>query len=269
MSQSSQQRVALVTGASSGFGWLIAEQLSRDGLRTFGTSRAGRPGPSGVEMVELDVRSDDSVQACLQSVRSRAGRIDVLVNNAGVLDVGTAEERTVADVRALFETNFFGVVRLTNGVLPEMRERGAGQIVNIGSLAGLIAPPGEAIYAASKFALEGYCEALSYEIAPFGVSVSLIEPGFFKTSLGESVPEVVGNIEAYDRFREAIRSSIAQRINTGGDPQMVAQLVSRVVQSKRPKLRYRVGSDAIWLPRMRRLMPERLFMWGLRREFGI
>lgn len=248
---------------------MIAEQLRRDGLRTFGTSRSGRPGPGGVEMVALDVRDDDSVGACIRAVRDRAGGIDVLVNNAGVLDVGPAEERTAADVRALFETNFFGVVRMTNGVLPEMRGQGSGRIVNVSSLAGLLAPPGEAAYAASKFALEGYSEALSYEVAPFGVSVSLIEPGFFKTSIGESVPDVSGSIGAYDRFREAIRSSIERSLSEGGDPEVVARLVSRVVQTERPKLRYRVGSDATWLPRMRRVMPARLYAWGLRREFGI
>lgn len=265
--------VALVTGASSGFGRHIAESLSRAGFRTFGTSRSGRPGSEGVEMVALDVQDDDSVAACVEAVRAKAGAIHILVNNAGVLDVGPAEECSVSEVRALFETNFFGVIRMTNAVLPEMRARRSGRIINIGSLAGLLPPPGEAAYAASKFALEGYSEALSIEVAPFGVKVSLIEPGFHKTGMGhgdgQGGAEPSGSIRDYDKFREAVQTSIARSLEGGGDPREVAEVVCRVVEAERPRLRYRVGSDAKWLPRLRKLLPESLYLWGLRREFGI
>lgn len=264
------QPVALVTGASSGFGRLTAERLSQDGFRTFGTSR--RPVSSevsGVEMLRLDVRSDDSVTACVDEVKSRSGRIDVVVNNAGILNVGAAEEYTLEEAKALFETNFFGVVRVTNAVLPSMREAGSGRVINVSSLAGLLAPPGEAFYAASKFAIEGYSEALSYEVAPFGIAISLIEPGFFKTNLNRTNPELSGSIRAYDSFRQAIRASIQKNLDSGGDPAEIADLVSRVARSQQTKLRYRVGGDAVWTPRLRRLMPEKLYIWGLRREFGI
>ncbi len=220
-------------------------------------------------MVELDVRSDASVAACLETIRERAGHVDVLVNNAGVLDVGPAEERTIEEARAVFETNFFGVVRLTHAVLPSMRERGGGRIINIGSLAGLVAPPGEAFYAASKHALEGYSEALSYEVAPFGVFVSILEPGFLKTALGESAPSIPARIADYDTFRPIVAAAIERSLKTGADPEGVAEAVSQIVRSERPRLRYRLGRDAVWVPRMKALLPESMFAAGLKRNFGI
>lgn len=261
--------VALVTGASSGLGSSIARRLARGGFLTFGTSRTARPSVDGVEMVELDVRSDESVAACLGEIHERAGGIDVLVNNAGVLDVGPAEERTLDEARAVFETNFFGVVRLTHAVLPEMRARGSGRIINIGSLAGLVAPPGEAFYSASKHALEGYSEALYYEVAPFGISVSIIEPGFLKTGLGESASELPGRIADYDELRPRLAAAISQSLQSGADPESVVDTIFQIVQAERPRLRYRLGRDAVWVPRMKSILPESLFTSALKRRFGI
>jgi short-subunit dehydrogenase len=123
---------------------------------------------------------------CVKTVLDSEGRIDVLVNNAGTTHLSLAEETDVDEARAVFETNFFGIVRMTNAVLPAMRARKSGRIINIGSVAGLVAIPGQAFYTASKFALEGYTEALCYEVEPFGVHVSLIEPGFYRTRLQEA-----------------------------------------------------------------------------------
>ncbi|WP_156037329.1 SDR family NAD(P)-dependent oxidoreductase, partial [Glycomyces tenuis] len=150
-------------------------------FRTFGTSRRERPDTDGVDMLRLDVRSADSVRQCVDRVLSEAGRIDVLVNNAGTMHQGLAEEASLDEARAAFETNFFGVVRLTDAVLPLMRQRRSGRVVNIGSLAAWIGEPGEGFYAASKAALARYTEALGYETRSLGIRVSLIEPGAFVT----------------------------------------------------------------------------------------
>src|SRR2546422_6503660 len=172
-------QTVLVTGASSGIGQATAQLLAERGHRVFGTTRKpGAAQASGFTMVGLDVRSDDSVRGCVDQVLSQAGRLDVLVNNAGYTLMGAAEETSVAEAKAQFETNFFGVVRMVNAVLPGMRAAGAGKIINISSLAGNTAIPFSAFYSATKFALEGYSESLWYEVSPFGISVSLVEPGF-------------------------------------------------------------------------------------------
>jgi NAD(P)-dependent dehydrogenase (short-subunit alcohol dehydrogenase family) len=171
MRTKSEQNV-LITGASSGIGQATARLFAEEGFRVFGTSRRKRPDENGVEMVELDVRSDDSVEHCVAEVLARAGRIDVLVNNAGVAPVSIAEETTMEDARAVFETNFFGAVRMTNAVLPDMRDRRQGRIINVGSLAAWVGEPGEAFYAASKAALARYSEALRYEVSQGSVAAA-------------------------------------------------------------------------------------------------
>jgi NAD(P)-dependent dehydrogenase (short-subunit alcohol dehydrogenase family) len=157
--------------------------FAAEGFRVFGTSRHSRPDMGGVEMLHLDVRSDASVTHCVADVMTRAGRIDVLVNNAGIEHIAVAEETTMEDARAVFDTNFFGVVRMTDAVLPHMRAQRRGCIINVGSLAAWVGEPGEAFYGASKRALAGYTEALRHEVWPLGLHVSLIEPGAFKTNI--------------------------------------------------------------------------------------
>src|SRR6058998_1295203 len=180
-------QTVLVTGTSSGIGQAIARLLAERGFNVFGTARkpaAGRS--SNVTMVALDVRSDDSVRSCVQQVLSQTGRIDVLVNNAGYTLMGAAEETSLDEAKAQLETNFFGVVRMVKAVLPRMRKAGSGKIINIGSLAGITAIPFGSFYTASKFALEGYTEALWHELRPFGIHATLIEPGFVSTPIGDS-----------------------------------------------------------------------------------
>jgi short-subunit dehydrogenase len=181
------QRVVLITGASSGVGQSTARLLAHRGYKVFGTSR--NPGGSAiipaVEMLPLDVRADDSVQACVEAVSSRSGRLDVLINNAGQELAGAVEEVSAEECRAQFETNFFGVVRMVNAVLPLMRRQNRGHIINAGSLSGLSPIPFLGIYSATKFALEGYTEALRHEVKPFNIRVSLTEAGFLKTAHDE------------------------------------------------------------------------------------
>src|SRR5262245_27445041 len=182
---SSNQKVILITGASSGVGQSTARLLSRKGYKIFGTSRnpANAEAIPDVEMLPLDVRSDDSVAACLKAVADEAGRIDVLVNNAAYELAGAIEEISIDEAKAQFETNFFGAVRMVQAVLPSMRQHKQAQIINVSSLSGVSSIPFMGIYSASKFALEGYTEALRMEVAPLNIHVSLTEAGFLKTPM--------------------------------------------------------------------------------------
>ena len=150
-----ESRIALVTGASSGFGEQIARVLSESGFRVFGTSRNPKPDENDWEWVTLDVTSQESIEQCVAEVKEKAGTIDLLVNNAGRSHFSVIEETSVDDARQMFEINFWGVVHLTSAVLPIMREKRSGKIINVGSLAGLVGTPGQGVYAASKHALEG------------------------------------------------------------------------------------------------------------------
>jgi short-subunit dehydrogenase len=253
-------QTVLVTGASSGIGQAIAQLLTARGFTVFGTSRK----PTG-NLIPLDVRSDDSVRACVE----RVGKIDVLVNNAGYSLMGSAEETSLDEAKAQLETNFFGVVRMVKAVLPGMRKAGAGKIITIGSLAGITAIPFGAFYTASKFALEGYTEALWHELRPFGIHVTLIEPGFIATPIGESTQIAAAPLSAYDGVRQRATHALDQHVKDGISPDAVAQRVLRVIQSRSPTLRYRVGTDAAWFPRLKSVLPWPLFAIGVRRTFAV
>jgi NAD(P)-dependent dehydrogenase (short-subunit alcohol dehydrogenase family) len=178
-----ERGIALVTGASSGIGLATARALRRDGYRVFGTSRKPMAETEqGVMMLVCDVTDDASVQALVDDVVDRAGRIDLLVNNAGIGLLGGAEESSPTQARALFDVNVFGVLRMTNAVLPIMRRQGSGRIVNLGSLVGLIPAPFNALYSSSKHAIEGYSESLDHEVRTQGIRVVLVEPGGIRTS---------------------------------------------------------------------------------------
>jgi NADP-dependent 3-hydroxy acid dehydrogenase YdfG len=266
----SEAKIALVTGASSGFGQATAILLSSKGYRVFGTSRKEqRNAHPNVHMLLLDVRSESSVHECIGRLFASAKRIDLLVNNAGEAHVSPAEETSLTEATRIIDTNFFGVVRVTNAVLPFMRQQRAGRIINVGSLAGLVGVPGQAFYSASKFALEGYSEALAMEVHDFNINVSLIEPGFYKTHLHESVTHDSHEIPDYNAMRGILQESIRRSIVEGDDPQEVAELIARVAVSGSPKLRYRVGSGAVWVPRLKTMVPEKSFQRGMRRRFNL
>src|SRR4051795_12235437 len=177
-------QVALVTGASSGIGEAAARELVDAGFTVYGTNRKAVAGEQrdGVTFLPLDVTDDASVAIAVGDVLARSGRIDVLVNNAGFGVAGAAEESSVEQARALFETNVFGLMRVTRAVLPVMRAQGSGRIINVSSIVGLIPVPFMALYASSKHALEGYSESLDHEVREHGVRVLLVEPGFTKTA---------------------------------------------------------------------------------------
>src|SRR5262249_53582283 len=183
-----KKRIALVTGAASGLGRAIALALNEAGFSVFGTSRRPVLGsmPPEFPMLRLDVRSDDSVRAAMEELRSRAGRLDVLVNNAGFRFLGAVEETSVDEAKDVFETNFFGAHRVIVAALPLLREAGGGRIVNITSLSGLNALPFGAVYSASKWALEGYSESLRHEVKALGIFASIVEPGAIRSETREA-----------------------------------------------------------------------------------
>lgn len=262
-------RVVLVTGASSGIGRVTARLLAKRGARVFGTSRRQRPREGGVEMVSLDLRSTASVQDCVDRVLARAGRIDVLVNNAGAVHEGFAEETTEADAAAVMDVNFFGTVRLVNAVLPGMRVRREGRIVNVGSLAAWIGEPGEAFYAASKAALARYTEALRHEVWHLGITVCLVEPGAFTTEVLDAASASRPTIADYDGPRERAQRALHTALLRGGRPRDAAAVIARVTATPAPRARYHAGRDSAWVPYLTTLLPQRLVDLALRRSYRL
>ena len=267
----SERKVVLITGASSGIGQSTARLLTQRGFTVFGTSRksSGIDAIPGVEVLPLDVRIDESVDACLEAVSKQAERVDIVINNAGYELGGAIEETTLEEVKAQFETNFYGVARMIKAVLPIMRRQGKGQIINISSLAGLVPVPFLGIYSASKFALEGYTEGLRHELKPFNIQVSLVEPGFIKTNLASNRQYTADQISDYERWRQRAFEAMRQYEEKAPEPTLVAECVLRVIESKSPKLRYRVGKDATRTTRLRRFLPESLFEQGTRSHFRL
>lgn len=262
-------RTVLVTGASSGIGRACALGFAARGWRVFGTSRQERADEHGVTMVRLDVRSGDSVRSCVDEVLRRAPRIDVLVNNAGVMHSGFAEETSVAGAQSVLDVNLLGTVRVTNAVLPGMRARRQGRVINVGSLAGWIGEPGEGFYAASKAALARYTEALRLEVRHLGVTVCLVEPGAFASNVVAAASTATATIGDYDGFRERARDTLHRTIRRGGDPREVAELVVRIAHGRSPRPRYGVGREAWLVPRLTTLLPGRLVDHLLRRAYGL
>lgn len=263
--------VVLVTGASSGNGAAIAALLAERGYRVFGTSRqpARARQASGFDLVELDVRSEESAHACVAAVLERAGRLDVLVNNAGYELAGAIEETSLDEARAQFDTNFFGVMRMVKAALPHMRERRSGRIVNISSLAGLATTPFMSMYSASKFALESFTAALRIEVRPFGIHVSEVEAGFLDTPMKTHRQHAAQRIADYDAARDRAFESIAEQETRGPGPELVAHAVLRIAGSPNPRLRYLIGRQARSVALLQRFLPDELFQQGLKRTFRL
>jgi len=265
----SEPRVVLITGASSGFGRATASLLADRGFRVFGTSRKPRSDKGdGFEMLQLDVNFDESVDACVGALNQRTGRLDILINNAGYVLTGAVEETSIHEVKSQFETNFFGAMRMVKAVLPTMRKQGFGQIINISSVAGLIAEPFAGFYSASKFALEGYTEALRHEVKRFNIKVSLVEPGFFKTNIANASIESAESIDDYSGMRQRARSISREHIQKGLDPEIVADTIRRIIESRSPRLRYKVGKEK-WSPLIKGIVPESIFEFGTRRYWKL
>ena len=266
----SDQRVVLITGASSGVGQSTARLLSQRGYKVFGTSRqSSTESAPAMEMLQLDVRADDSVRACVEAVMGRSGRLDVLINNAGYELAGALEELSSEEIRAQFETNFFGVVRMVDAVLPQMRRQKHGHIINVSSLSGLSAIPFLGVYSASKFALEGYTEALRHEVKPFDIHVSLTEAGFLNTPMMKHRQLAANRVAEYEPWRERALNAIRTQEERGPGPEAVAERLLDIVSSRTPRLRYLIGGQAKMVARLRRFLPAGMYEYGVRRTFSI
>jgi NAD(P)-dependent dehydrogenase (short-subunit alcohol dehydrogenase family) len=259
--------VVLITGVSSGIGRAVAGAFAAKGFEVFGTSRNPQrtePVP-GVELVQLDVADDASVAAAVSTVVQRAGRIDILVNNAGVGVFGAAEETSIAQAQQLFDTNFFGLVRLTREVLPHLRAQGSGRIINIGSVLGFLPSPYGSFYAASKHAVEGYSESLDHETREFGVRVSVVEPGYTNTSFEANATDADSPIDSYAPIREHVKQVIGKAVRAGDAPAVVAQVVLKAATRRTPKLRYPAGPLARQLTVLKKFAPAALLDKGIRK----
>jgi NAD(P)-dependent dehydrogenase (short-subunit alcohol dehydrogenase family) len=267
----STESIALVTGASSGIGKATAERLAAGGFKVYGTSRRGtHTGQSSVEMLSLDVTRDESVAAAVGELLRREGRIDLLVNNAGfgVAPAG-AEESSIEQARSIFETNFFGIIRMTRAVVPHMRKQEGGRIINIGSVLGFLPMPYGALYAATKHAIEGYSESLDHELRTWGIRVSVIEPAYTKTPFDANLLEPDAKLDAYRDIRAAVSRRVKEVMSTADHPDVVANVVLKAARAARPKLRYTAGGLASRLRFLRTFAPAGLVDAGIRKDLRL
>jgi NAD(P)-dependent dehydrogenase (short-subunit alcohol dehydrogenase family) len=270
--------IVLITGCSSGFGMLAALEFARRGDRVFASMRntaksgaldgAAQLDDLKLEVIQLDVNDESSVQQAVQHVVDSAGRIDVLVNNAGIGKQGPLEEFDDDEVKAVFETNVFGAIRAMRAVLPHMRAQNGGCIINVSSLAGVVSPPYESVYSASKHALEAASESLYYEVQPWNIRVSLIEPGGFETEIERNMqpPRRHGEGSPYlareQRFREALTRLPAA--GARGNAKDVANLIVEVAHTEKPKLRYLAGQDAELVASVRKQLDDEAYEQAMR-----
>jgi NAD(P)-dependent dehydrogenase (short-subunit alcohol dehydrogenase family) len=262
-------KVILITGASSGIGLACADHLTARGWRVVGASRRGLS-PAPWHAIAMDVDDDQSVAAGVAKVVEEYGRLDAVVANAGWGLAGAVERTSTADAKAQLETNFFGVVRVVGAALPVMRRAGGGRVVIMSSIGGVVGIPFQAFYCASKFALEGYGEALAYEVDPYGIHVTLVEPGNFRTGFTASRRKIP--IEPHDPYSAAEAKAVAimeaDEVK-GADPLLVAHTVEKLLHAKRPPRRVSVGK---WDERIgviaKRVIPFRVFERAARGPLG-
>lgn len=265
---SSSTKVVLVTGGSSGIGKAICTRLAAQGHTVFGTMRKVGEQPQGYRLITMDLVDDATVQQAVDEVMAAAGRIDVVVNNAGLGIQGATEDLLPAQAMALFDANVLGAHRVCRAVLPQMRAQNSGLIINITSLAANFGLPYRGFYSASKAALERYTETLSMEVQPFGIHVVSVQPGEYKTNIGANRirPVVIG--EAYKKGYERAMELLGGSLHYSHDPDEVAVLVQKIMGAARPKTVYHAAHGlqqaAVWL---KKLLPGRLFQRLMMREY--
>lgn len=277
------QKVAIVTGSSSGIGFETSLTLARNGFHTYATMRnmEGEKSKPLTEVakneklqlraIELDVDNDKSVIDAINTIVEERERIDVLINNAGYALGGALEDSSMDEIKAQFETNFFGAVRATKAVLPVMRRQGAGKIVNITSMGGRIAIPLSSSYHGSKFALEGLSESIRYELEPFGIKVILIEPGAVGSNFWKNIKIAKSSSDSnspYTQFGNKILKAYEQMEQNTISPSVVAKTILDAVTSNNPQLRYVVGEDAAKTLEARKNMPDNEFGDLIKKQFG-
>jgi NADP-dependent 3-hydroxy acid dehydrogenase YdfG len=277
---SSASGTVLITGCSSGIGRATAERLAQGGWTVYATARridAIQPlAEQGCKLLALDVCDEQSMSAAVRAVEDADGAVDVLVNNAGYSQSGAVEEVPLEQVRRQFETNVFGLVRLTQLVLPGMRRQGSGKIVNISSMGGRLTFPGGGFYHGTKHAVEAISDAMRFEVRGFGIDVIVIEPGLIKTSFGdtavESIRDATPDEGPYAEFNAAVANATAGAYEgplarLGGGPDGVAKTIEKAIRARRPKARYPVTPSARLILMQRRLLPDRAWDAFLRSQF--
>lgn len=262
-------KVVVITGASSGIGAATARLLAENGYRVFGGART--PGRvhsmPGVEFGTLDVTDDASVDSFIGWVLSETGKIDVLVNNAGISLLGPVENTSIDEAAAVFDTNVFGPLRMIRAVLPSMRGARSGLIINISSVLGFLPAPFMGIYASSKHALEGLSESLDHEIREFNVRVVLLEPTFTNTNLDVNAAHTEAPLGAYAHQFEATIKTVQAQIKSASPPTLVAGKILAAITGPY-KMRQPAGGQATLLSRLRRFMPAKAVDGSLRKTFG-
>ena len=263
--------IALVTGASSGIGEATAKRLTKAGYKVYGTSRRGaQAGQRTFEILPLDVTSEESVEAAVKEVLRLHGRIDLLVNNAGFgVAPAAAEESSIDQARAIFDTNFFGIIRMTRAVVPHMRQQGSGRIINIGSVLGFLPMPYMALYSATKHAVAGYSESLDHELRTMGIRVSVIEPAYIKTPFDANFMAPDAPLDEYREVRSAVDKRVKEVVEGADGPEVVAETVLQAALAARPKLRYTAGGLAGRLRLLRRFAPAGLVDAGIRKDLRL
>ena len=262
-------KVAIVTGSSSGIGYETALILARNGFRTFASMRNLEKGKTisdiatkeklELHIIKLDVTDERSVTDAIKTIKADAGRIDVLVNNAGYGLAGSLEDLSMSEIKAQFETNVFGLIRVTQAVLPTMREQKSGIIVNISSIGGKVAIPLQSPYHSTKFAVEGLSESIAYDLEPFGIKVVIIEPGAIKTNFetGMVVAQNTQNPKSpYYNKMQKLQSSINSHFKDGTTPAKVAEVILNAITTPNPNLRYTVGEDAAMIAQKRKELSD-------------
>jgi NAD(P)-dependent dehydrogenase (short-subunit alcohol dehydrogenase family) len=271
-------KIALVTGSSSGIGFETSLALARNGFHTFATMRdLGKDEKIkqviekedlSIEILELDVDSKESVNQAIKIILEKKDRIDVLVNNAGYGMWGTVEDVSINEFKEQFETNFFSIIRLIQKVAPIMRKQGTGNIVNISSVAGRIGFPVSPAYISSKFALEGLSESLRFELMPFGVNVIIIEPGVIKTNFFDSMKlsEKSQQDSTYKEITDKVISGVKMMAEMGTDPKEVSDTVMKALKDEKPLPRYVVGNDAMMFLEAKKMKTDIEFENYLKKE---
>jgi NAD(P)-dependent dehydrogenase (short-subunit alcohol dehydrogenase family) len=284
-------RVAVVTGSSSGIGFETALLLARSGFHTYATMRNLEKSKNITEIanteklplrvVQLDVNDDISVKDAIDKIVGAAAaenkRIDILVNNAGYGLFGPLEDTSIEEIKAQFETNFFGVIRVTQQVLPVMRKQnsGGGTIVNVSSVGGRIGIPILSAYQSTKFALEGLSESMSYELEPFGIRVVIIEPGFVRTNIinsSTSAEKALDPKSPYFPLMQKVKNhfkSMMENASSSSPPEEVAKVILQAITSENPQLRYTVGNDAATIIQARMNMPDKEFKKMIMQNFSL
>ena len=278
-----KKKVALVTGSSSGMGFTTAVMLARAGIHTYASMRNLKKSKTitdlankenlPLQVIQLDVNDDKSVKDAIAKIVTEKERIDVLVNNAGYGLFGSIEDVSIEEMKAQFETNFFGVMRVTQLVLPTMRKQKSGTIVNVSSVGGRISLPVLSAYNSTKFALEGLSESMSYELEPFGIKVIIIEPGVIRTNIMDSsifAKKAQNPKSPYFSLIQKVESNFKSMMeNKSSPPEEVAKVILGALTSKNPQLRYTVGDDAATMIQARVNMSDNEFKKMIMQNFFI